>query len=97
MISIIALAFGTIWAILDAIQPTGKWEEFLNMAVTWQITIIGALASLLFGLIILGIIFFKRGRDSIIRSIYKKSKAVEKLNPNNGDKILTWSVLMFIY
>lgn len=96
MISIIALAFGTIWAILDAIQPTGKWEAFLNLALTWQITIIGALAAMLFGLIILGIIFFKRGRDSITRSIYKKTKAVESLNPNAGDKILTWSVLLFI-
>jgi hypothetical protein len=96
MISIIALAFGTLWAVLDAIQPEGKWEAFLLLPLTWQITIIGALASMLFGLIILGIIFFKRGRDSIIRSIYKKSKATEMLSPNSGDKVLTWSVLLFI-
>jgi hypothetical protein len=96
MICLIALAFGTLWAVLDAISPTGKWEAFVALSITWKITIIGALSSMLFGLIILGLIFFKRGRDSIERIIYKKSKSLEALQPSKSDKIMTIGVIIFI-
>ncbi|MBD3350126.1 MAG: hypothetical protein GF364_01415 [Candidatus Lokiarchaeota archaeon] len=95
MASLVALSFGTVWAIMDAFAPTGKWEAFLSYPFTWQFTIIGALASLLFLLLILGLLFYKRGRESIKRRIFKEFE-FDDLKPTKADKFLTIGLMIFI-
>lgn len=95
-VAIIALAFGSVWSIADAIAPTGKWEAFVDYPLSWQITIIGALASLLFELLIFGLMFYRRGLDAIKKRLFKNIEFDGKIEPSQIDKFGTIGLLLFL-
>jgi len=94
-VALIILAFGIIWAILDAFQPTGKWESFTLLPITIKITVIASLASLLFILLILSLLFYRQGRIAIGKIIYKEVEYKHGI-PTKADKILTIGLLTFL-
>jgi len=93
--SLILLSFGLIWAISDAIQPTGKWEQFISLPFIVKVTIIAGLASLLFILLIFALLFSRRGRIVIGKIIYKRLEYKHGV-PTKGDKILTIGLITFL-
>lgn len=95
IVALIALAFGSVWSIADAIAPTGKWEAFLSYSLSLQVTIIGALASLLFVLLIFAFMFFKRGLEAIQKRLFKQIEFDGKIEPTKIDKIGTIGLLVF--
>ena len=88
------IAVGTIWSIADAIAPTGKWDTFINYPFGWQFTIIGSLASLFFLLIVVGLLFFKRGRNFIKRAIFVKKTPDKDLPTGGMARFITIGILI---
>lgn len=89
---------GIIWAIGDAIVPTGKWNIFITYPFGFQLTIFGLFFSGIFALLIGSMMFFKRGLIIINTAVFIRQK------PENAEskdilpaKIIAGGILASIF
>jgi len=86
---------GVVWTIADFfIGTTGKWEQFLQLNLGWQIAIIGGLLAGLFFLLIFFFGLFKKTSRSLIHFIYKKRELEEHYKNRTDVKIAAWGLLI---
>jgi hypothetical protein len=86
---------GVVWTIADFfIGTTGKWEQFLQLNIGWQIAIIGGLLAGLFFLLIFFFGLFKKTSRSLIHFIYKKRELEEHYKNRTDVKIAAWGLLI---
>ncbi|MHA1729305.1 MAG: hypothetical protein ACTSWY_11315 [Promethearchaeota archaeon] len=95
LISVILLCFGAIWGIGDFVTEN-KFELFLGSNWALQFSIIGSLASLLFFLLIMGLVFFQRGKDLIFKFLFVKKIVTEEIPANKAAKFITIGFLVWI-
>jgi hypothetical protein len=72
--AIVLCFFGIIWAIMDAITPTGKWGIFLTYPFGTQVTVLGTFATLFFLLLIGSMMILKQGLKIIYKAVFDKKK-----------------------
>jgi hypothetical protein len=92
----ITLVFGVIWAVMDFAMPTGKLEEFLTLDIPVQILIIGGFLILFFTLLIVGLLFVKRGIDFVKRLLFVKKTLSKEIPANWGAKLLTIGIFAML-
>lgn len=86
---------GVVWTIADFfIGTTGKWAQFLELNLGYQIAIIGGLLAGLFFLLIFFFGLFKKTSRSLINFIYKKRELEEKYRNRTDVKIAAWGLLI---
>ncbi|MFX1387697.1 MAG: hypothetical protein ACFE9M_10820, partial [Promethearchaeota archaeon] len=86
---------GVVWTVADFfIGTTGKWAQFLELNLGYQIAIIGGLLAGLFFLLIFFFGLFKKTSRSLINFIYKKRELEEKYRNRTDVKIAAWGLLI---
>jgi len=86
---------GVVWTFADFfIGTTGKWEQFLQLNLGYQIAIIGGLLAGLFFLLIFFFGLFKKTSRSLIHFIYKKRELEEHYKNRTDVKIAAWGLLI---
>jgi hypothetical protein len=93
--SVITIFFGIIYAIMDAITPTGKWQNFTNYPVGIQFSIIGCFASALFLLLIGAMLLFQWGNTMVIKALFERKSTEAK--DNQSAKIIAVGILAGIF
>ncbi len=86
---------GVVWTIADFfIGTTGKWEQFLQLNLGYQIAIIGGLLAGMFFLLIFFFGLFRKTSRSLIQFIYKKRELEEQYKNRTDVKIAAWGLLI---
>ncbi|MFX1366885.1 MAG: hypothetical protein ACFFCE_13260 [Promethearchaeota archaeon] len=86
---------GIVWTFADFfIGSTGKFEQFLDLSLGYQIAIIAGLLAGLFFLLIFFFGLFKKSTRSLIKFIYRKRELEEKYKNRTDVKIAAGGLLV---
>ncbi|MFX1501013.1 MAG: hypothetical protein ACFFDH_08635 [Promethearchaeota archaeon] len=86
---------GIVWTFADLfIGRTGKFEQFLDLSLGYQIAIIAGLLAGLFFLLIFFFGLFKKSTRSLIKFIYRKRELEEKYKNRTDVKIAAGGLLV---
>ena len=86
---------GVVWTFADIfIGTTGKFEQFLDLNLGYQVAIIGGLLAGLFFLLVFFFGLFKKTSRSLLTFIYKKRELEEKYKNRIGVKIAAGGLLI---
>ena len=95
--TIIIIVGGAAWTIGDYFQPTGKWEEFLALPWGAKIAIIGVGLFVLFLLIVVFYILYKRGTHSITKALFSAKKVYCEMKTTGLAKVVTGGIMISIF
>ena len=95
--SVILMVVGIIIAILDAVSPTGTWDEFAAYPLGIKFSIIGCFASGLFLLLIGAMTIYKWGNRIILVSLFVRLQPFEMKKDNTSAKVIAWGILIGIF
>ena len=96
--AIILIVLGIVYSIMDAVQPTGKWESFKTYSFGLQFAIIGTFAAGLFTLLVVSMMLYKRGMLVIMNALFLNlNKELAKDEKTTIAKALTWGILIAIF
>ena len=86
---------GVVWTFADIfIGPKGKLEQFLDLNIGYQVTIIGGLLAGLFFLLVFFYGLFKKTSHSLMVFIYRKRELEERYKNRTGVKIVVGGLLI---
>ncbi|MFW9940853.1 MAG: hypothetical protein ACFFFT_07420 [Candidatus Thorarchaeota archaeon] len=86
---------GLVWTAADIfIDPTDKWELFLDLNLGYKIAIVGGLLAGLFFLLVFFYGLFKKTSRSLMVFIYKKRELETKYKNRPGVKIAAGGLLI---
>jgi hypothetical protein len=96
---ILLVVGGIVWAIADALQPTGKWETFQTYGFGIQFTIVGGMLSVLFFALIGLMTGFRFGTKTIRTALFVKKEIPAELKGKvtSTAKALAIAVLAAIF
>jgi hypothetical protein len=97
VICFVMIAYGIIWSILDAIIPSGKWDVFVQYPFGLQFTIIGLMASGLFGLLILAMLTYKIGNITILKALFLKIPLPKTEKDISSARIIAIGILISVF
>ncbi|MHA1734057.1 MAG: hypothetical protein ACTSU5_19115 [Promethearchaeota archaeon] len=89
---------GVVWSVLDYIQPTGKWQDFLQYPTGVQISIFGLMAGLVFLFLVLFAVLYKKGNLMLLTTMFKVQEEAkfETKRESLVAKIITGGILISI-
>ncbi|MFX0028737.1 MAG: hypothetical protein ACFE8B_05980 [Candidatus Hermodarchaeota archaeon] len=86
---------GVVWTFADIfIGPTGKFDQFLDLNLGYQVAIIGGLLAGLFFLLVFFYGLFKKTSHSLMVFIYRKRELEERYKNRTGVKIVVGGLLI---
>ncbi len=89
---------GVVWAVLDYIQPQGKWQNFLEYPLGVQIAVLGLMVGLVFFFLIVFAVLYKKGKLALLSSMFKVRQQAEFQSKEESlvAKIITAGILLSI-
>lgn len=96
--AILLIVLGIVYSIMDAVQPTGKWDSFKTYSFGLQFAIIGTFAAGLFALLVASMMLYKRGMVIVLNALFMhRNKELAKDEKTTIAKALTWGILIAIF
>lgn len=93
---IIYTAFAAVWAILDIIQPSGKFADFIGSDLGIKITVIGIMGVVLFLLLVFLYGMHRKGTKLITKALFAADKMNRELKVSKLARFTTRGLLVSV-
>jgi hypothetical protein len=95
--SVAVIVFGIIFAIIDAVAPTGAWDSFKGYPIGIQFSIIGTFVAGLFFLLVGAMTIYRWGNYVISNALFIRMQPVGMQKDNSSAKIIAAGILAGIF
>jgi hypothetical protein len=95
--SVLVMFLGIVWAIADAINPSGKWNDFIGYPFGIQLTLIALFATGVFGLLVGSMMLYKWGMLAINTALFVRMEPSGLKKDNMSAKIIAGGILASIF
>jgi hypothetical protein len=97
VVALITILFGIVYAVLDAVMPTGKWQEFAAYPIGIQISLISVSAAVLFLLLIGAMTLYRWGNVMISLALFARLEPAGTHKDNKAAQVIAWGILIGIF
>lgn len=97
VLALITILFGIVYAVLDAVMPTGKWSEFAGYPIGIQISLISISAAALFLLLIGAMTLYRWGNVMISLALFARLEPAGIHRDNKSAQVIAWGILIGIF